>query len=175
MQFEVELAPNEEKKLYFSLPEKGSGTELGTELHRFFENIDHISGSLPPEDEVLRRHYENCTASPEISALLNEEYSELWKERTFDVILSDDEGKVWVSGCFDRVQISRDEKGMVQRAVIIDYKSNQCDSDNIDELTAYYTPQLEVYRRALAVLLGITPNLIECRLIFTACGEVREL
>ena len=101
---------------------------------------------------------------------------ELWKERTFDVILPGGDGeKLWVSGCFDRVQICRDGDGTVQRVLIVDYKSNQCDQENVDELAAHYAPQLEVYRRALAELLGITPNLIGCRLIFTAAGLVREV
>lgn len=163
-----------DRKVYFTLPRTDGGELLGTRIHEFFESVGRWSEFTPPPatDPEIMAHYRVCAARPELTELLDEE-CELWRERSFDVILDDGSGKgVLVSGCFDRVQIHRDERGAVTRACIIDYKSNQVDEAELPKLVEHYREQLETYRKALAVLLGISPNSIECRLVFTRLGAV---
>ena len=127
-------------------------------------------------DAAIMAHYRACAENPELTSLLDEECGELWRERPFDVVIGNDEGTQWlVSGCFDRVQIHRNAAGAVTRACIIDYKSNQTDVPGVPKLVEHYREQLLSYRKALAKLLGITPNLIECRLVFTCIGVVAEV
>ena len=169
---------DEGRKLYFALPQPGHGALLGTRIHEFFESIGRWSEFTPPidTDPGIMAHYRACAANPELTALLDDACDELWRERPFDVVVGNGEGAEWlVSGCFDRVQIHRDARGAVTRACIIDYKSNQTDAAGVPQLTEHYREQLESYRQALAKLLGITPNLIECRLIFTCIGGVAEV
>lgn len=167
----------ETHRLFFPLPSAEAGTRLGTRIHAFFERIGRWSDFSPPADtppEVLD-HYRACAENPEVVRLLDER-CELWRERPFDVLLDDGSGgRALVTGCFDRVQIVRDDSGRLLRAVIVDYKSNAVAAETLPELCEHYRPQLESYRRALAVLLGETPNLIECRLVFTRIGELRSV
>ena len=169
-------APSElqgEKKLFFALPSADAGTNFGTSVHAFFERIGRWNEFQAPDDtpEEVLAHYGACSKNPELVALLGEP-CELWRERRFDVVLTDADGnKALVSGCFDRVQIVR-EGGAVARACIIDYKSNQAEESELPALVQHYAPQLETYRSALAVLLGITPNLIDCRIVFTRYGKI---
>ena len=163
-----------DRKVYFTLPRTDGGELLGTRIHEFFESVGRWSEFTPPPatDPEIMAHYRACAADPELTKLLDEE-CELWRERPFDVLIRDGNGdEVLVSGCFDRVQLYRDERGGVTRACIIDYKSNQADAAELPKLVEHYREQLETYRKALAVLLGISPNSIDCRLIFTRLGAV---
>lgn len=73
---------------------------------------------------------------------------ELWRERPFLVR----DGDEILEGRFDRVEITREPT----RAVIIDYKSSAA----IDA-----SDQLDIYRRALAKILGIEKESIEARVV----------
>ncbi len=165
------------KRLYFALPRPDGGELLGTRVHEFFERIGRWSEFVPPPDtppEVLE-HYRVCAANPALTELLDEE-CELWRERPFDVVLRDGEGNAaLVTGCFDRVQIRRAADGGAEHACIIDYKSNQATAEDVPELCEHYRKQLESYRAALAALLGVTPNLIDCRIVFTRIGMIAEV
>ena len=165
------------RKVYFTLPRADGGELLGTRIHEFFESIGRWSEFTPPPatDPGIMAHYRACAAAPELTELLDEA-CELWRERPFDVLLRDGNGdSVLVSGCFDRVQLYRDDRGGISRACIIDYKSNQTDAAELPQLVEHYREQLETYRQALAVLLGITPNSIDCRLVFTRLGAVARV
>ena len=165
---------DEVRKLHFALPTEQSGARLGTRIHEFFERIGCWSEFTPPASTPpeLLEHYRACAANPRIVALLDAK-CELWRERPFDVVLHDDAGNsALVSGCFDRVQIVRAPDGGVTRACIVDYKSDQAEPEELAALGEHYRPQLESYRKALSALLGITPNLIDCRIVFTRCGEL---
>ena len=171
------LADGAETKLYFALPDPESGAELGTRLHELFATIDRWSDFIPPEgtDPVLLEHYRTCARDPEVTELFDE-VCEVWKERLFDVILPDGEGgRAIVTGCFDRVHIRRAADGGVASACIIDFKSNNATPEKLPELCGRYRRQLETYRAALAKLLGITPNLIECKLLFTKLGALKTI
>ena len=172
------LADGAAAKLYFALPDPESGAELGTRLHEFFAKIDRWSDFTPPAntDPVLLRHFGACAGNRDVVELFDETDCEVWKERLFDVILPDGEGgRAIVTGCFDRVQIRRRADGGVESACIIDFKSNNTTEKELPKLCDHYRRQLETYRAALAKLLGITPNLIECRLLFTKLGALETI
>ncbi len=64
----------------------------------------------------------------------------------------------------------------ILRATVQDYKTNRFDApDALVSLTAEYAPQMELYRRALAILLGIEPEKIGLQLLFTAGGAVQTV
>lgn len=166
----------EEPKLYFDLPKSDGGALLGTEIHKFFESIERLDENFVPPagtSEAILEHYRVCRERGELEKLLNEDYKELWRERPFDVLVEDGDGvKRLISGCFDRVQIYRDDRGGITRACIIDYKSNRIEGTDVTPEVERYREQLESYRTALAKLLGISPNIIRCRLVFTQVGVV---
>ena len=165
---------DENRVLDFRLPGADSGEQLGTRIHAFFSAIGRWREFEAPEDteKEIMAHYEACGKNPELVRMLDEKCV-LWLERPFDVVLEDDSGsKALVSGCFDRVQIYKDDRDGVARALIIDYKSNKVDENSLKRLIEHYRPQLDTYRRALGVLLGISPNLIRCALVFTRIGAV---
>lgn len=171
------LADGADAKLYFAMPDPESGAELGTRLHELFAKIGRWSDFTLPAgtDPVLRGHYEACAANPMVARLFDE-VCEVWKERLFDVILPDGEGgRAVVTGCFDRVHIRRNASGGVESACIIDFKSNRATPEKLPELKEHYRRQLETYRKALAKLLGITPNVIECKLLFTRLGALETI
>ena len=95
---------------------------------------------------------------------------ELWRERRFDIILREDGRKVFLSGGFDRVQIYRDEFGNVERADIIDFKSNDVSQETVAATAQHYQRQMDSYRRALAQLLQLPPEKISSYLLFTKIG-----
>ena len=79
---------------------------------------------------------------------------ELWRERRFAAMDATSRGTDLLTGCFDRAVIWRSADGMVQRAEIIDFKtdrfSNAAEQQQLEER---YQPQLNAYRRALCCLL----------------------
>ena len=77
--------------------------------------------------------------------------SELWRERAFEVMV----GETWISGRFDRVVIRRDDAGRPVSAVVADFKTGRgADARR-------HTRQLEAYRQALSLLIGLDPATIE--------------
>jgi hypothetical protein len=72
----------------------------------------------------------------------------LWRERTFDVLLESGP----LTGVFDRVHVALDGDGKPMGAHIIDFKTDL----DADGLAVRYAAQLDAYRQAAAVLLGIT-------------------
>ena len=89
---------------------------------------------------------------------------ELWREKRFEVVLE----AQWVTGIFDRVTIIRDEKGTPQSATILDYKSNQIHQPaQFEKAIETYRPQLELYSKALSLILKIPQAAITKQLLFT--------
>ncbi len=161
------------ERLYFALPEPGKGTDFGNRIHRFFEKIEYLEDFVVPADtppEVLA-HFDSCRRNPEVVELLSRQWGEPWRERTFETVV---EGR-WVSGCFDRVGFQYDEHGALCRAVIVDYKSNDFQLEELPELAAHYHGQMSIYCRVLAKLLNLPAAAIGCRLLFTKWGLVQPV
>ena len=154
---------------------KTAGTVRGTNIHAFFERIKKWSTFTPPENtspEILE-HWKICARNPEIAALLDQE-CELWREQRFDVILKEAGQQIFLSGCFDRVQIFTDSSGKPVRAEIIDFKSNEIQPENVQETADHYRLQMDSYRRALAQLLHLPPEKIATYLLFTRIGVLHR-
>lgn len=87
----------------------------------------------------------------------------LWRERGFDVLLGD----TWVSGVFDRVVMAWDSQGILLHAAVFDFKAG---SPGDSWLASRYRQQMQMYRRALASLLGCPLAAIKCELVWLASG-----
>lgn len=155
---------NNDKKLFFSLPDEKKGKSFGEKLHRILCSIDDFSNipELPDADAEIRLEIDKISSNPKICTLLND-YDECWKERSFDVIINN----YYISGCFDRVQIKYNPDGSPCSARIIDYKSGLHNPDDVTKLNRYHK-QLNTYRQALSQLLHLPVTQIECFIIWTA-------
>ncbi len=92
---------------------------------------------------------------------------EVWRERRFAVVESTPRGEELLSGSFDRVVLWRDPAGGVARAEIVDFKTDRFSgAAQRQALEERYQPQLDAYRRALALLI---PGLEACRIEASLC------
>ena len=137
-----------------------AAAELGTKLHDHLEKHGLDRAAQPEVEKQLAI----CRTNPEIVQLIAAK--DCWTEKSFEVEL---DGK-WVSGRFDRVNFQRSANGKISGAILIDYKSDQCESP--EERANVYTEQLAIYRRALQKLLGLSADDVKTALIFTASGRV---
>ena len=92
--------------------------------------------------------------------------AEVWRERSFEIILDE----AWVTGVLDRVLVVRDERGRIARVVVYDFKTDRvCDTaDTAREWRARYAAQMQLYRRAVAVLTGASLDRVRAVLVPTA-------
>lgn len=150
---------------------KNAGTPFGTAVHAFFEKVEKWQDFTPPAntDPAILNQWEVCGKNPEITGLLNAD-CELWRERRFDIILRENGKRIFLSGCFDRVQIYKDASGKPERADIIDFKSNNVTAEDVPVAADHYRLQMDSYRRALAQLLQLPPERIRTVLLFTRPG-----
>jgi ATP-dependent exoDNAse (exonuclease V) beta subunit len=173
------------------------GTRFGLVVHRYLQEhswpaaADLEEGSLLPlaisiePDETVRReaftYLQQALQNPDIRAALSEpdenkngDEWEVWREREFCVVLTDERGPATWRGSFDRVLLRR-ENGEFVSAIIQDYKTDRVDADSLEERVAYYSPQLLAYRRALSSMTGLAPEAIGAQLLFLGAGMVREI
>jgi len=98
---------------------------------------------------------------------------ELWREKSFEIVLQEDG---WVRGTFDRVVIFRDESGKAYAARVQDFKSDRVrDANAFDATAAIYRPQLTLYGKAVAEMLGLKMHAISLQLVFTRAPRVYDL
>ncbi|MFM8809288.1 MAG: hypothetical protein ACKOJB_10395 [Chthoniobacterales bacterium] len=72
-----------------------------------------------------------------------------------------------ISGTFDRVHVLLQDNGEPVEAEIFDFKT---DTDP-DAIGARYAKQMESYRQAAALLLGISPDAVRTRLMPVSVGD----
>ncbi len=168
--------------------ENEASLQLGIAVHALFEEVEWTENSDVKKvvDRCLRQnpfppslagraveHFRRAMAGAEVRKALARPAGTviLWREKAFDVDL----GGRWITGVFDRVVISG-EPGPSRRAVILDYKTNQVETEEeIAAAAAHYRPQLSLYREALAALLDMPAVAITTRLVFTGPGRVVEV
>ena len=161
------------EKLYFNLPQNNTASNLGDKIHELFAQVIDISSFKLPEniDEELKIELLSCMKNPEIRSLLRgENPQDVWIEKRFDCILENG----WISGCFDRVNLKRDNSGNIVGAELIDYKSSLIDDETYELKLKKYQRQLNLYRDVLAKMLKLSVNDIECFIIFTRYGKLEK-
>ena len=150
---------------------------FGTEVHALFETVEwwHKSGAAA---WLAARQQEGASAEALAEVLRtlnhaqlttvfepNKNYSEVWRERTFEVIIDG----VWLTGVFDRVLVARDTQGRATSALVIDFKTDRFGpSDGDGVAVAKHADQLNLYRRVAAILTGLPEARVGCSLVLTA-------
>jgi hypothetical protein len=136
----------------------GAARHLGTEVHELLAQVEWL-GDQPDcagasaEGAKLAREF---LVSDQAAFMKSPgDNVTVWRERAFDVEID----RRAVSGIFDRVHILRGKDGTVLEAQVYDFKT---DKGNVD-LRERYNDQLDAYRQAAALLLGISADKVETR------------
>ncbi len=148
---------------------------FGLAVHKVFEQIEWADDTTLAKLELLREtmlgeavdEVARCLANEALVKRLIKPEGEvkLWRECAFEVVADNE----MISGVFDRVHLFPD------CAEIIDYKSERVlDEEDLHQVTKKYTPQMTIYRQALARLTGLAQSSIHCSLFFTHSGKVVE-
>jgi len=163
---------------------------FGSALHAVFQRVEWVDDTFDPaaaarewteaagvptafRAEVIGQ-FVAALQRPAVLALLRKPDGdvELWREKAFEAVLDE---RQWVSGILDRVVVTRRE-GRPVAAEVLDFKSSRVDSaESLDAAVVRYRLQTDLYRRALALILGLAPDRIRIRLLFTATGDVVEV
>jgi hypothetical protein len=127
--------------------------------------------NLPPEAVSAAR---TCLDAPALARVFSRPADgaavEVWRERAFEIILDD----AWVTGVFDRVLVWRDAAARFCRVEVFDFKTDRVAAgpralaDAIDR----HAHQMMFYRRAAAILAGVSVENVESALVFTATAGV---
>jgi ATP-dependent helicase/nuclease subunit A len=154
--------------------------ELGNAVHALLEHVDkdveafikalpglQVPAELRHARDEAAEIALNCAQSSEFKKLIASlsPSGVLWKER--EMAVSTEPGKL-VYGKSDRIHI---EPG--KSATIIDYKTVDEDT-TAEELRLNYQGQMDLYRKAVAKLCGLTPDKIRCVLVHVRQGAVIE-
>jgi ATP-dependent exoDNAse (exonuclease V) beta subunit len=145
-------------------PEAGGGAGFGREVHAAFEQVRWLDdGPDRLGDGPAARLVRECLASAPIAALFERRSGvEVLVEQPLEVIL---DGK-WVSGVVDRLLVERDATGAATAATVVDFKTDRIDDQ--DALVERHASQMNAYRRAVAMVLGLDPAVVTCLLVSTA-------
>lgn len=145
---------------------RAESLEFGRRVHRKLATMEWPGDAdLSGMDGKLGQILKEAMASEEIRKLLSKPAggAEVWRERAFDAVVDG----AWVSGVFDRVHLPAKSS-----PVIIDFKTNSAFSGEVPEAHRY---QMEMYRKALALILGRAPGKIEAKLVYLRAGAVVEV
>lgn len=156
-------------------PERASARQTGELIHALFARVlDPVEPAamrvwfqqqhpMPsPSARAALEEVERCLTQHTLATLLRPDGARIWRERRFEIILDDE----WITGMFDRVHLWEG------RARLIDFKTDAVDAADVPTRAVVYFPQMELYRRALARLVGLEVAAIETCLVFTACRRV---
>ncbi len=164
----------------------GDSKSHGEEIHRQLASIEWIDQPLlePSPIEPTADALTLLKASQELlevfSPPADRSQTILWREKSFDVLF---EGR-WLSGTFDRVHIQKTSDGRFFSASIFDFKTSNAGSGTLgegkrkgvsDSLRAKYADQINHYRDALSVLLGISREQITASLVYLDEGKIEPV
>lgn len=168
----------------FFTADRDLATARGTAIHALFEAIEWLDGVDPaavaadwrsrnpdgPEG-IEAEFLEALTHEPVRRTMSRPAVAvEVWRERPFEVMVDGD----WVSGAFDRVVLVPAAGGGVSAATIVDFKTDRVLGPDLDARVTAHRPQMELYRRALAAVLGLDRSEIGWELVFTWAGVTRS-
>lgn len=161
----------------------------GSVIHGWFELVEWIEDGQP-DDGTLRQHalqnqqvegdevetmladFKAMLARPGVVAALRRptlapgRTLDIWRERLFAAKVGDEISR----GQFDRVVIQRKGDNILQ-ATLIDFKTDRPTESGFDAAIEQYKPQMQAYRTALCVLLGVEPNAVGTSLLFVETGQ----
>lgn len=164
--------------------------DFGNAIHELFEQvswsdevdveaiIDAWKQNSVVSEDVKRDgcdQFRRALQSKEVQRALSRpaETAELWREKSFEIIL---EQEGWVRGTFDRVVICREAAGKAYSARVQDFKSDRInDADAFDAAVDRYRPQLSLYGKAVAEMLGVNASVVSLQLVFTRAPRVYDL
>lgn len=148
-----------------------AGIDLTDELTRFQERLT----SPPIADVLSRRRYADLNQvgfSPAAREQIGARplRAVVQNERGFAIR----DGAQLLTGFIDRLVLLEDQ-GRVVAAEVIDFKTDVFDADDSRQRAAkvaFYTPQVQAYRRAVSQLIHCPPERIAALLLFVEAGLV---
>ncbi len=163
--------------LIFSL-QSGAATDFGTAVHVRLAEVAWRgeAGEARWEEScraggVAGEEARACLHAPDLARVWQRPDSpraEVWRERAFEVVLDG----VWVTGVFDRVVVAADAEGRAVRATVFDFKTDRVSGEEeVAAAVARHAGQLNLYRRAVAMLAGLAPSAVGCELVLTRLGR----
>ena len=160
-----------------------SASDLGSAVHALLAEVEWIGG--PSDTDRLEAAWLSRRLDPEAVSLALASlrradssriwarpgcHAELWRERSFEAVLDG----AWVTGVFDRVIVGRDATGVARSAVVFDFKTDAIGSAaELAAAGARHAPQLELYRRAAAMLAGIGLSAATAEPVFLNVAHAR--
>jgi ATP-dependent helicase/nuclease subunit A len=146
------------------MPESSGGQEFGTAVHKVFEQIQwwtpgqYLEG---PTDavELVRK----CLLVPAIKDIFTPITNRDEALRGLPVEFM--EKDTWWSGIIDRLVLRRDADGTLEKAALIDFKTDRV--ENAANLRDRYSEQLSIYRRVVSNALKLTDTQVEVVLLST--------
>ncbi|QYM79561.1 UvrD-helicase domain-containing protein [Horticoccus luteus] len=181
----VALRPSSERTGVVPAPQvfalNGSAaSEFGTSVHGLLADIEwwpHASG------EAWKRGWEargvehaaiaeawRCVTAAALGEVWRRPAgkAEVWREKAFEILLDG----AWITGVFDRVVVARDDAGRATAAVVYDFKTDRVGNEGeIARAVERHAGQLDIYRRAAAVLTGLPVAAVVTELVFTAAAR----
>jgi hypothetical protein len=172
----------------FSLAE-GDGADFGTALHALLAEVEWWRAD---EDNAWAAAWRNrgvdeavvaealaCLREPALATVFAPPDAgaagagrcEVWRERAFEVVIDG----TWVTGIFDRVVIEREAEpkaggrtGRALRATVFDFKTDRVAGETeLAEAVRRHVEQVQLYRRAAALLTGLAPAHVGADVVFT--------
>lgn len=159
-----------------------AAADLGTKVHELFCRIGFYDGK-DGEEYVKRLFGESILQTEEGRILLQAlqyplirsalshpgtPFASLYQEKPF--LLPDWKAKSYVKGIFDRLVAEYDENEQCTGAVVIDYKSDREEKEEV--FLQRYSRQLNIYRKAAASLLKLPEEKVICRILALRSGKV---
>ncbi len=163
-----------------------TATKTGSAVHELFEKLEWSDSAEP---EIICEEWKKQADYPDktiaaasdifLKSLKHEELrnslkkpasvAELWREKRFELIIDG----TWIRGEFDRVTLIKNGAGEIIEAIILDYKTDNINSDDeIPGRVITYSPQLKLYRKALSMLIKLPAEKISLHLAFLRIGKV---
>ncbi len=162
----------------------GAAAEFGTKVHALLAAVEWADGSEAAKlagflgdparkegawDSALAEALA-CLRSPTLREVFGREApgDEVWRERAFEAV----EGDAWVSGVLDRVVLRRAADGGLT-VTIYDFKTER----SAGELhwLEQHAPQLNLYRRIVARLVGVDVGCVRAFVLATASQRLAEV
>ncbi len=166
----------------------------GSLVHRFFSMVEWVDKEMPG-DEKLRAAAARITDRAVIieaaidmfrSAFESENLREVFQLRAqkpekgaslevlceYPFIVTEE--KSIYAGSFDRVVLAW-KAGKVIGAHLYELKTDDVPPDLIDRKSAFYAPQIEIYRKAASSVFRLSAEDVRGSMVFVPAGEIRKV